>query len=267
MSVRHEPWPPGTPAWTDLTTPDRLVAHDFYRAVLGWSITDGPPEMGYYANAELHGEVVAGIGQEMPGQENEHPAWTTYLATADIDATAAAVAGAGGTVIVPPMAVMEFGSMAVFADPTGAIFGVWQSGTHTGETIANEPGAVIWNEVMSPDFEKAKAFYAAVFGYTFTDMSDEGFQYASFEVDGVTRGGIGGIGPDMPGVPPHWLTYFCVADTDESVKVVSEHGGTVVREPWDTPYGRMAIVTGPAGEAFAFMSAAPSEGESATVSA
>ena len=257
MSVRHEAWPAGTPAWSDLTLPDRVTAHNFYRTLFGWSISDGPAEMGYYANATLHGETVAGIEQAMDGQAGMPPAWMTYLATDDAEATAAAVAAAGGTVLVPVMAVMDLGSMGRFADPTGAVFGVWQSGTHTGANIVNEPGAVVWNEVMTTDFEAAKAFYATVFGYTYTDMSGDGFVYATVEVDGVTRGGIGAIGPEMGPLRPHWLTYFATGDTDASVTLVTEHGGSLVRDAWDSPYGRMAVVTGPAGETFALMGTTP----------
>jgi predicted enzyme related to lactoylglutathione lyase len=267
MTIRHEPWPPGTPAWTDVMVPDRLAAHDFYRAVFGWEITDGAPEMGYYANALLKGETVAGIGQSMPGQPAAPPAWTTYLATADAEATAAAVVAAGGTVLAPPMAVMDFGTMAVFTDPTGAVFGVWQSGTHTGADIVDEPGAVVWNEVMSHDFEAGKAFYAAVFGYTYSDMSSEDFKYATFEVDGVTRGGIGALTADMANVPPNWLTYFNVADADVSAATITAHGGAILRAPWDTQFGKMAIVAGPAGEVFALMAspaAAPDDAAAGT---
>lgn len=253
MSVRHESWPHGTPAWTDLAVPDRVTAQNFYRTLFGWSVTDGPAEMGYYANAELHGEKVAGIAPPMPGRETTTPAWLTYLATDDAEATSAAVTAAGGTVLAPVMSVMDLGAMGVFADPTGAVFGIWQSGTDTGATIANEPGAVIWNEVMTTDFAAATAFYAAVFGYTYTDMSGGDFVYATFEVDGVTRGGIGAIGAEMGPLPSHWLTYFATGDTDASVALVTEHGGSLVREPWDSPYGRMAVVTGPAGETFALM--------------
>ncbi|OIQ85760.1 27 kDa antigen Cfp30B [mine drainage metagenome] len=263
MSVRHEAWPAGTPAWSDLTVPDRVTAHNFYRTLFGWSIADGPAEMGYYANATLHGETVAGIEQAMDGQAGMPPAWMTYLATDDAEATAAAVTAAGGTVLVPAMAVMDLGSMGRFADPTGAVFGVWQSGTHTGANIVNEPGSVVWNEVMTTDFEAAKAFYATVFGYTYTDMSGNGFVYATVEVDGVTRGGIGAIGPEMGPLPPHWLTYFATGDTDASVTLVTEHGGSLVRDAWDSPYGRMAVVTGPAGETFALMGTTPDPAESA----
>ena len=41
------------------------------------------------------------------------------MSVADADATAKAITDAGGTVLVPPMDVMEAGRMAVALDPTG----------------------------------------------------------------------------------------------------------------------------------------------------
>ena len=55
--------------------------------------------------------------------------------------------------------------MTVAQDPTGAIFGVWQAGTHHGAQLANEPGSFQWNECETRDVAAAEEFYKAVFGY------------------------------------------------------------------------------------------------------
>ena len=76
----------------------------------------------------------------------------------------AKVKEAGGAVMVEPMDVMDLGRMAIFADPTGAVLGVWQPGTFIGAEIVNEPGALSWNEVNTRDPGAAKVFYGSVFG-------------------------------------------------------------------------------------------------------
>lgn len=258
MSVRHESWPAGTPAWVDLGVPDLEKARTFYGELFGWEFLVGPPETGFYSNALKDGETVAAVGGQMPGDDTP-PNWTVYLATDDAEATAAAITDAGGTVLLAPMQVMEYGTMAIFADPTGAVAGLWQSGSHTGANRVQEPGAVAWTEQMSRDLEASKAFYSAVFGYTYTDISSDDYPYAMFELDDVSRGGFGVIsdaaGPD---VPPHWLTTFEVDDADGAAEYVRTHGGAVVREPWDEPdYGRIAMLQGPFGEAFAVITSAP----------
>ena len=64
--------------------------------------------------------------------------------------------------------------MAVFADPTGAVFGIWQPGTFLGAELVNEPGALAWNELNTRDLAGAKEFYGAVFGWAFEDSDDGG---------------------------------------------------------------------------------------------
>jgi predicted enzyme related to lactoylglutathione lyase len=255
MTFRSESWPPGRPAWAELTVPDRHAARDFYSAVFGWDYTEGGPETGYYTTALKGSEPVAAIGEPMPGQSTPFQ-WTTYLATDDVSATVDVAQANGATVLAPAMDVMEFGRMAIIADPTGAVVGLWQSGTHTGFNVVDEPGTVVWTEQMSRDLEAAKSFFSAVFGYTYTDMSSPEFRYVTFEIDGVTAGGLGELSPEMGETPPHWLTYFGVEDTDAASNTLVEHGGSVLKPAWDTPFGRIAVVAGPVGEVFAIIAAA-----------
>jgi predicted enzyme related to lactoylglutathione lyase len=250
MVVRDTPWPPGTPCWVDLMTTDQPAAREFYSALFGWAIEVGPEETGNYGMASVDGKSVAGIGGMM-GMAEHPPVWNTYLATADVDATSKAIEAAGGTVVAPPMDVMEFGRMAFAQVPSGGTFGCWQAGTHLGVERANEPGSLTWNEFMTRDYAGAKDFYAKVYGYTYTDMSGEGFTYATIEVDGNTVGGIGELPASVPQhVPPHWRIYFQVANCDETMAKARELGGSVQGEPMDSPYGRHVDVADPQGAQF-----------------
>lgn len=167
MTVREEPWPDGTPAWVDLMVADRHRARDFYGPLFGWEFDEGGPETGYYTMAHKNGQPVAGIGEPMEGQPGMPPAWTTYIAVDDVDASASKVKDAGGQLFLEPMDVMDFGRMAIAADPTGAVFGMWQSGSHTGANLVNEPDGLTWNEVLTRDYCVAQDFYAKVFGYRY----------------------------------------------------------------------------------------------------
>lgn len=69
-----------------------------------------------------------------------------------------------------------------------------------------------------------------MFGYGFSDMSDDQMQYPTFEVEGRTTGGIGAMGDQFPAeVPGHWNTYFAVADTDAAVAKATGLGAGVSR--------------------------------------
>ena len=256
MVTRDTAWATGTPCWVDLGVADIAKACAFYSALFGWEVQPGPPEAGGYTVCRKDGRQVAGIGPNI-GQPASPPAWTTYLATADAAGTARKIKAAGGHLVVRPMDVMDQGRMAIATDPGGATFGVWQARAHTGVQLANEPGSLSWNENLSRDFDRNKAFYHAVFGYEFGDIGAAGFRYATLKIGGTEVGGIGELDSASPaGVPAHWSVYFAVEDTDAAVTRVGELGGATLRPSRDTPYGRMAIVADDHGASFSLLSAA-----------
>ena len=139
---------PGTPSWIELSSPDTDAAAEFYGALMGWQATEpGPPETGGYRMFQQDGLNVGGLMGIM--QEGQPTAWATYVSVADADQTAAKVTAAGGSVMVEPMDVTDIGRMAVFADPTGAVFGVWQPKTFTGvgyyPLSSAETPTLLWN--------------------------------------------------------------------------------------------------------------------------
>jgi uncharacterized protein len=257
MVTRDTAWPPGTPCWIDIGVADMPRAKAFYSALFGWAITDGPPEAGGYSMCEIGGRQVAGIGPKM-GPADMPTFWTTYLATDNADETAAKIRAAGGHLMMDPYDVMDVGRMFIATDPGGAIFGGWQARAHTGIQLANEPGSLIWSENMSRSYEANAAFYAAVFGYQVSDIGAEGMNYSTLDLDGRPVGGIGEIGADRPAeTPAYWGTYFGVSETDAAVDRAVGLGGVVVAPAWDSPYGRMAVVSDDQGAIFAVMSIAP----------
>ncbi|HEY2044634.1 MAG TPA: VOC family protein [Jatrophihabitans sp.] len=256
--VNHDQaWPQGTPCWVDLGVDDVGAARLFYESLFGWQIMDGPPEAGGYLMCMKNGRPAAGLGPKM--SEGQPSSWTAYLAADDADAVSAAIRDNGGQLLMEPMDVMDVGKMAIAADPGGAVFGVWQAKAHTGTGIVNEPGSVIWNENMSRSWQANKDFYAAVFGWEYGDMSGDGFNYATFKVGGVDVGGIGELAADEPDAPAGWTSYFAVTDADEAADEVVKLGGSIIRPPSDSPYGRLATVADSEGSVFAIM-AVPADG-------
>jgi hypothetical protein len=237
--------------------PDIAKAREFYRDVFSWTVQPGGPETGGYSVAELNGKGVAGLGPKM-GSPEAPAMWMTYMATSDADATAAKIKRAGGQLVIEPMDVTDVGRMAVAVDPAGAVFGLWQAGAFPGAQIVNDIGTMRWNEQVSHDFEGSKAFYAAVFGYEYGDMSGSGFSYATFKVNGRDVGGIGDLHAGVPAdTPSAWRVYFGAANTDASVARVRANGGSVIREPIDHPYGRMSTVADDQGAVFSLLGVTP----------
>jgi predicted enzyme related to lactoylglutathione lyase len=239
----------GTPCWVDVSSADLAVTRSFYGGLFGWEAEEDPrPEAGGYGMFRLRGHDVSGFGP-LPGGRS--PAWSTYVASDDVDRTARAIEGAGGKVVARPMDVLDAGRMLAAADPAGAVFGVWQAGAHRGAGLANEPGSFTWNELTTPDVEAAQAFYTAVFGWEREELEARGEQEPfAYHVQRLGRNMVAGImemDPSWGNVPAHWMTYFAVADVDEAAERVEELGGTVCVEPFDAAYGRVAVIDDPVG--------------------
>ena len=241
---------PGTPSWIDIGVPDLGAAMSFYGGLFGWEFDEPNEAAGGYSQARLRGHAVAGFGPQMsPGA----PFWTTYISTVDADASAAAVAAAGGQVVMAPMDVMDVGRMAVLTDPAGAFFCVWQPKLHPGAGLVNEPGTLCWNELATREPTEAKAFYATVFGWGAQDNPmgpDE--VYTEWQLGDRSIGGMMTLDDRFPAeVPDHWLAYFAVEDAEAAAARIAELGGAIIQGPFPSPAGTIAIAKDPAGAIFA----------------
>lgn len=248
---------PGTPSWVELSSQDPDASAAFYGELMGWSTTEPGPadETGGYRMFQQDGKNIAGLMGHM--QEGQPTAWMTYVSVADADETAGKVKASGGNAIVDPMDVMDLGRMAVFSDPTGAVFGVWQPRSFTGADLVNEPNSLVWNEVLTRDAERDKAFYTSVFGWTPGRPSFEGApeSYTVWEVSGKSVGGMMQMTDEFfpPEVPSHWQVCFAVADCDATVAKARALGATIFAEPMDMPIGRFAGMIDPYGASLTIM--------------
>lgn len=242
---------PGVPMWVDVSSPDLAKSRTFYEGLFGWTSQPVPdPEAGGYTLFLLGSRPVGGAGPMF--SPDQHPAWSTYVCSDDADATAQTVRDAGGEVVTEPMDVMEQGRLAVVRDPTGAYISIWQPQLHRGAQIVNDPGSFSWNELYTRDIPAARDFYKKVFGWGVEETEFSGGAYTLFQVGGRNIAG----GMDMssllpPTVPPHWLVYFTVENTAESIATAQELGAKILAGPHDTPMGPMAVIEDPVGAVFA----------------
>jgi predicted enzyme related to lactoylglutathione lyase len=249
--AKHEP---GTPSWIDVSSRDLPATKDFYTELFGWELLEYPvEEAGGYGMFQLRGKNVAGFGPLM--DESAPPAWTTYITVADAEETTAKVERAGGKVLLPPMQVMAAGKMAVYADPTGGVFSVWEPGEHIGAELVNEPGSLTWNELTIRDAEVGKDFYTEVFGWKTEQVPMRGFEYTVLRLGERGIGGLMPMGDEFPPeMPTHWMVYIAVDDADATAKRAEELGGTISVPPTDIPeIGRFAVLNGPSGEVFSIL--------------
>ena len=248
MPIRESAWPEGTPCWVDLQVDDVTAARAFYSDLFGWEIFDGPEDAGGYVMALKNGKPAAGIGPKM-GQDGMPNVWTTYIAADSADAVTKKISEAGGMVFAEPFDVLDVGRMAVAADPSGAVFGVWESKLHTGANIYNENGAYVWNEVHTLAYDKVLPFYESVFGYTYENMGAGEMTYTICKLPGESDGIAGIADMSKMGAPAsYWLAWFQVDDLDDALAKATAAGSSVMMGPEPSAFGRMAIIAGPQGE-------------------
>jgi len=245
----------GTPNWVDLQTTDPDAAKAFYSTLFGWSYDDQPMPHGAYSIAQSGGQPVAAIAPQAPEmvEAGMPPIWNTYIAVDDVDASAAKVAGAHGTLAMEPFDVEDAGRMAFVLDPSGAPVALWQAGNHIGATLVNEPNTLTWNELISTDLDAALPFYEEVLGITAKKEPMGEFEYTILSVDGNMVGGA--TPPMMEGVPNHWHVWFAVADTDATTAAATGAGGSVLAGPMDMQIGRIATIRDPQGAVFSVIHA------------
>ena len=247
MSERSE-YAPGTPCWVDIGT-DVEGAKAFYGGLFGWEAQDAGPveETGGYGFFTKNGKQVAGYGpQQTPGP----PFWASYVWVDNVDETAKRAESAGGTVMAA-MDVMAAGRMAVVQDPEGAFISLWQPGEHRGAQVVNEPVSLCWNELNTRDVAGAKSFYREVFGWEPVTQGEGADAYTEFQLGGKDVAGMREMVGMPAQVPPHWLVYYAVADTDATVARAQELGGSVLFGPMDIEPGRFAVLHDPQGANFA----------------
>ena len=151
MSERTS-YEPGIPCWVDLGAPDIDGAAEFYAALFGWEHRGGGerradrrlPAGDAAGQAGRRGDA-ADAGGPATGLEHLRLGRRTPMRPRP------RLREAGGSVMAEPMDVLDLGRMAVFADPTGAVFGIWQPGTFVGAELVNEASALTWNELNTRD--------------------------------------------------------------------------------------------------------------------
>ncbi|MEE1928642.1 VOC family protein [Streptomyces sp. TRM 70351] len=242
---------PGAPVWIDLGSRDVAASAGFYRRLFGWAFRPAGPDAGGYGFFESAGRVVAAAG---PLRDGGDPAWTVYFHTEDADATARVVEAAGGEVRAEPAEVFTAGRAATFADPTGAAFAVWEQGERLGLDVVDAPGALCWTELYSTDAVAARDFYAAVFGWEFTDVPMPGTTYCVAAPAGAGDAGAhAGLMTLLPenlaaGSGSEWHPYVAVEDCDAVWAEAVAGGAEELFGPMDVPgNGRLAMFRDPQG--------------------
>ncbi|MDL5202184.1 VOC family protein [Streptomyces sp. ALI-76-A] len=235
--LEEDVYPEGVPCWVDAQLPDVEAGKRFYGELFGWTFRDA---YGGGVWAHRADQPVAALARKTDGRLPT--VWTVYFATPDAEGLADRVWAAGGQVVTAPLPVGELGVAALVTDSEGAVFGLWQPGTHTGFGSRHEPGTFAWAELYARDTETANTFYGGL------------FHDALFGSEARPDFGRALVSDVFPvEMPPHFLVHFAVADCEEALGTVRRLGGRVQAAPFTTSYGKVAVVTDDQGASFALL--------------
>lgn len=136
--------------------------------------------------------------------------------------------------------------------------------------VAHELGRICWIDLAASDADRARAFYAGLFGWqaqeqrlgvggSFTRLQHAGEDVASLYQ--LRRRHL------EAGVPSHWTPYIAVRSAEESAARVEECGGRIIVPPFDVEgIARIALMVDSVGAPLGLwqrMKAAPEEDEHA----
>ncbi len=228
----------GVPCWVDAQLADVEAGKRFYGELFGWDFEEAYDSTVW---ARLDGDRVAALARKPDGRLPT--VWTVYFATPDARALGERIRGAGGQVVIPPVQLgAGLGAAALVTDPEGAVFALWQAGSHQGFGRRHENGTFAWVQLYARDTETANQFYGTL------------FQEALFGPDAKPefgRAAVSEVFPEM--MPPHFLVHFRVASCEETLGAVNRLGGRVQVPPFETSYGTVAVVTDDQGASFAVL--------------
>lgn len=206
--------------------------------------------------------------------------WNTYFWVDSADEAMSKVRDAGGGVVREPFDFADACRMAIFTDPEGAAFGVWEAKDHKGAQLVNDPGALVFNNLNTRDVEGARSFYGSVFGWqtgpigggaegwTLPGYGDwlEREHHPNLRTQMAEAGAPEGfedivasivpITDEQAGTAAHWSVTFATDDTDATAAKAAELGGEVIVPPFDAPWStsiytiRISVIADPQGATF-----------------
>ena len=243
--------------WYELHTTDVEAAASFYTKVVGWGTRDASlPGRAAYSVFTAGAASVSGLMtlSEDARQRGATPCWIGYVGVNDVDGATERTKELGGAVQFPPIDIPNVSRFAVIADPQTAMLALvkWLNPDQEQPAEMGKPGRVGWHELLADDWEKALAFYGALFDWRKAN-ADAGPMgtYQLFSIGGQT---IGGMFTKPPIVPvPFWLYYFDVPDVDVAAEHVKAGGGQIIEGPAAVPGSWILRCTDPQGAMFALM--------------
>jgi predicted enzyme related to lactoylglutathione lyase len=230
--------------WHELMTTDPASAAAFFGSVLGWQTQRFGPTPSY----QMFTANGRGVGGLMPLPDEAKaggtpPMWVLYIATPDVDETAAQAASLGGKILRAAEDIPTVGRFALLADPQGALFAAFTP--LPAQTGADTPGAAdfSWHELYTTDWKSALVFYRRLFGWKATHAMDMGPAMGTYQMYGLDGTDLGGMMNMPAGTPggPRWLAYMRVPDAGKTAGTIKRLRARILHGPAEVPGGDLIV--------------------------
>jgi uncharacterized protein len=233
---------PGTFCWVGLASSDPTDAEAFYANVFGWQSEDLPAgDFGTYAALRCNGREVGILYRQTREARAAQaaPHWTAYVSVEDAGASALLMRELGGAVLRDPLDLADAGRVAAVRDPFGAIFSLWQPRAHAGAEVVDDVGALSWHELVTPNVERAKSFYAALLGWEYEAGPS---RLTTIRNAGSRIGTMREVSQREGASASSWISYFGVASAHDAQQTAERNGGRTMTAAADGPIGRTALL-------------------------
>ena len=246
----------GKVIFVELITPDITSAKRFYAGLFGWTFHDIKRGETDYAEAFLDDLPVAGLIQKsIPLGQQRQPAWRSFFAVSDVDATVKIAVQNGAKILFDPHNIPDRGREAILADPQGAVFAILTSSSGDTPDVLSSPGEWIWSSLHTSDPDTDAAFYQTLFNYEVFELpAKNGEQHLLLASNNYAYASVNTLPANKPSSHPHWLNFVRVNDTKKMAAKVVVLGGRVLVEPhMDRHGGMIAVVADPQGAPFGLL--------------
>jgi predicted enzyme related to lactoylglutathione lyase len=225
----------------DIAVPEHELELSFYSRIL----TTGSAPLWRDDLMNNRGTPVIGLGARSPEYEALPLQWMPHFQVSDVGASSARALELGGSELMHSKNEDGQSQWAVLVDPMGAAFGLIPvvGAEYEAEDQPENVGRISWLTLVVSDVSSMCEFYEQVVGWSTGSANvDGGFEMR--RPAGVSAAEICHAGGDKEGIPPVWILSLPVDDFQESLRLVREGGGKIIKGSTDTGH---AVIRDPVG--------------------
>jgi len=225
----------------DIAVPEHEQEVRFYSQIL----TTGSAPLWRDDLRNNRGTPVIGLAARSPEYDALPLQWMPHVQVSDVGASAARALELGGSELMHGKSEDGHSQWAVLVDPVGAAFGLIPVVGAESEAAdqAEDVGRISWLTLVVSDVLSTCEFYEQVVGWSTVSADvDGGFEMQ--RPDNVSAAEICHAGGANAGIPPVWILRLPVDDFEESLRLVREGGGEIIKGSTEA---RHAVIRDPVG--------------------